>query len=40
MDVFKEIQKNGRQAMGVQGFSVDDGLTPESVKEVNAVLRL
>lgn len=39
LDAFKEIPKNGRQAMGVQGFSVDDGLTTEFVKGVNAVLR-
>ena len=38
LDEFKNIAKNGRQAMGVQGFSVADGLEPEMVKEVNAVL--
>ena len=40
LDAFKDIQKNGRQAMGVQGFSVEDGLGPEFVEKVNAAFRL
>lgn len=40
LDEFKNIQKNGRQAMGVEGFSVEDGLRPEFVKEINAALKL
>lgn len=40
LDEFKNIQKKGRQAMGVEGFSVEDGLRPDFVKEVNAALKL
>ena len=37
---FKNIQKSGRQAMGIEGFSAADGLKPEMVKEVNEALGL
>lgn len=38
LDEFKDIEKKGRQAMGVEKFTVADGLEPKLVKEVNAAL--